>query len=155
MKKKRKQIKTIPLEERITHLFNELRIVLPGTQAILGFQFASVFTDEFQKIPQYLRVIHFVSLCFVLLAIIFLLAAPAYNRIVQPNKATESFHMFAGRVVLLALLFLSIGMSLEMYVVGMIVTSSSYISLALSLISFLLSVSLWFGYSWYSREKIR
>lgn len=151
--KKKKRVKAIPLEEKITHLFNELRIVLPGTQAILGFQFASVFTDEFQKIPQYLRGLHFISLCFVLLSIIFLLAAPAYNRIVEPDKATEKFHRFAGRIVLLALFFLSVGMSLEMFVVGMIVTGSTQISFICALAAFFLSMILWFGYSLYSRKS--
>jgi hypothetical protein len=153
MKKRQERVKDISLEERITHLLNELRIVLPGTEALLGFQFASVFTDQFQKLSFDLRVIHLISLCFILLSIIFLLAAPAFNRIVEPNKATLRFHNFASRVIILALFFLACGMSIELYVVGMVIMSSPPIALTLSVVSFLLCMSLWFGYSLVNRNK--
>lgn len=153
MKQTSKVSKAIPLEERITHLLNELRIVLPGTQAILGFQFASVFSEVFQRMPQNLKYLHLVSLCCVLLSIIFLLGAPAFNRIVEPNKATEKFHAFASKIVLIALFFLAVGMSIEMYVVGMVITNSEDISFMIALVAFLLSTTLWFGYSWYTRQR--
>jgi hypothetical protein len=153
MKHQFESVKIIPLEDQITHLLNELRIVLPGTQAILGFQFASVFTDQFHRLSQTLQNIHLISLCFVLLSITILLGAPAFNRIVEPNKATEKFHGFASKVVLIALFFLSCGMSIELYVIGMTVTHSEQLSIILSAACFLLSLSLWFGYSFFHSRK--
>lgn len=154
MKKKQVLVKELPLEERIIHLLNEIRIVLPGTQAILGFQFASVFTDHFQRISQELRDLHLISLSCVTLSIIFLLGAPAYNRIVEKDKATEHFHSFASNVVLVALLLLSVGMSLELYVIGTIASGTRMIPWVLSIFSLIASLTLWFGYSWYNKKKI-
>src|SRR4051812_317148 len=38
------------LEERIKQMLTEARIVLPGVQALLGFQLAIVLTDSFEKL---------------------------------------------------------------------------------------------------------
>jgi hypothetical protein len=40
------------LKEKINHLLTESRIILPGAQALLGFQFAAFLTDAFEKLPQ-------------------------------------------------------------------------------------------------------
>ena len=38
------------LAERITHVLEELRVVLPGTQALLGFQLVAVFSTGFASL---------------------------------------------------------------------------------------------------------
>jgi len=39
------------LEQRITQMLTEARVVLPGVQALLGFQLVSVLTQAFEKLP--------------------------------------------------------------------------------------------------------
>ena len=40
---KPEQKETLPLPEAVTHLLEECRMVLPGLQALLGFQFIAIF----------------------------------------------------------------------------------------------------------------
>jgi hypothetical protein len=40
-------METTPLDERITQMLTEARVVLPDVQALLGFQLASVISQIF------------------------------------------------------------------------------------------------------------
>ena len=42
---------TAPLHSRIEQMLTEARVILPGAQALLGFQLAIVLTDTFEKLP--------------------------------------------------------------------------------------------------------
>ena len=40
------------LSTRIKQVLTEARVVLPGAQALLGFQFIAVLTDSFARLPK-------------------------------------------------------------------------------------------------------
>src|SRR5262249_42425912 len=46
------------LKDRIDHVLTEARLVLPGAQALLGFQLLIFLTEAFDKLPQPLKLIH-------------------------------------------------------------------------------------------------
>lgn len=106
-----------PLEHRIVQVLTETRVVLPGAQALLGFQLAMVLMEPFEKLPAKARVTHLASLGFIALATIVLMSVAAYHRIVERGEDTERFHTFASRMVLLALALLAPGFAAEVYVV--------------------------------------
>ncbi len=105
------------LDQRIVQVLTEARVVLPGAQALLGFQLAMVLMDAFPKLPQQVQVVHLASLGFVAFATIVLMAPAAYHRIVKRGEDTERFHAFASRMVLIALALLGPGFCCELYVV--------------------------------------
>ena len=70
------------LNERITQMLTEAHVVLPGVQALLGFQLISVISQSFEKLPASSKLGHAVSLGCVTLAVILLMAPAAYHRIV-------------------------------------------------------------------------
>ena len=74
------------LEEKIDQMLTEARVVLPGAQALLGFQLAIVLTDGFEKLPAGLKLIHGAALIFVALAIILLMTPAPYHRIVYAGQ---------------------------------------------------------------------
>ena len=43
-----------PLQVKIEQLLTEARVVLPGAQALFGFQLAIVLTQSFEQLPRYL-----------------------------------------------------------------------------------------------------
>jgi uncharacterized protein DUF6328 len=106
-----------PLEQRIVEVLTEARVLLPGAQALLGFQLAIVLMETFEKLPESAQVVHLVSLGFVALATIVLMAPAAYHRIVERGQDTERFHDFASKMLLLALALFGPGFSGDMYVV--------------------------------------
>src|SRR6266404_2572087 len=106
-----------PLEHRIVEVLTEARVLLPGAQALLGFQLAIVLMETFAKLPRDAQLVHLASLGFVTLATIVLMAPAAYHRIVERGRDTERFHGFASRMLLLALALLGPGFSGDLYVV--------------------------------------
>src|SRR5215204_2943650 len=96
-------VKRASLEERITHVLEELRVVLPGTQALLGFQFVAVFSNGFESLQQWQKDVHFASLLLVTLSGLLLMTPAAYHRIVNEGGDTEAMHMFATRSLMLAM----------------------------------------------------
>jgi Family of unknown function (DUF6328) len=55
-------METTPLDEHITQMLTEARVVLPGVQALLGFQLASVISQSFERLPASSKTVHATSL---------------------------------------------------------------------------------------------
>ena len=142
-----KQAGGTKLTDKIQQVLTELRVVLPGAQALIGFQFISPFTEAFQKLPQSLKVIHFISLCCVGLTVILLMTPAAYHRIVERGEETERFHRFASMVLLWSLVPLALGIAGDFYVVAHKVTGSGIVSGSLAALTLLILYGLWFGYA--------
>ena len=105
------------LEQRTVEVLTEARVLLPGAQALLGFQLAIVLMEAFERLPEPVKIVHLVSLGFVALATIVLMAPAAYHRIVEGGRDTERFHDFASRMLLAALALLGPGFCGDLYVV--------------------------------------
>lgn len=140
-------------KDKIKHVLTEARTVLPGAQAILGFQFIAILTESFDKLPQSSKYVHLASLACVALAIVLLMTPAAYHRIVEEGETTEHFHRFASRVLVAALVPLALGISGEVYVVIRKVLESPTAALVAALVMLLVFYGLWFGLTLYLRNR--
>jgi hypothetical protein len=140
------------LKEKINYLLTESRIILPGAQALLGFQFAAFLTDAFEKLPQTSKLAHTASLLLIAAAVILLMTPAPYHRIVYGGEDTEAFDRIATRLVLGALVPLGLGLAGELYVVlAKIVDAwSAIIAACVVVVAFL---GLWFGYPLLARRS--
>ncbi len=136
-----------PLEEKITQLLTETRVVIPGAQALLGFQFAVMLNESFDKLSPSLKQLHLVSLTIVAISAILLLMPAAYHRIVEMGENTERFHSFASRVLLAAMAILALGLSADFVVVVEKVFHSPSLAMAGGLAMLALYYGTWFGYT--------
>lgn len=98
-----------PLKERLRQVMTEIRVILPGIQALLGFQFAAILQDSFDKLPSQMQGLHFASLAMVAVSTVLLMSAPAYHRIVVQGEDSEEVVNYANRMILWALVFLALG----------------------------------------------
>ncbi len=133
------------LETKITQVLTESRVVLPGAQALFGFQFTAMLTDAFEKLPAADRVVHFASLGCVALAVMLLMAPAAFHRIVEQGENTERLHRFAGRAVVGAMVPLALGIGGDLYVVLDKVTKSPMVALLFAGLAIAFNLGLWFG----------
>jgi len=133
------------LSTRIRHVLTEARVVLPGAQALLGFQFAAVLTEAFEKLPKMSQYVHLASLGLIAVCIVLLMAPAAYHRIVERGEDTNRVHTFSSVMVVCALIPLALGISGDVYVVLVKVLQSTTAALALSGISLMFFYVLWFG----------
>lgn len=143
------------ITKKVDHLLEEIRVVLPGTQALLGFQLAAIFADGFSKLSPFVQIIHFFSLLCVAITTVLLLAPAAYDRLVEKDHDTEHFHVLASRMLLLAMVFLSIGLSIDFFVISFKIFKTLSTGIVFALFVFLLSFSLWFVYGGYHRLQHR
>lgn len=140
------------LTDKIKQVLTELRMVLPGTQALLGFQFVIILMPNFEKIPAEAQWIHLGSLAAIAISAILLITPAAYHRIVEQGEDSDEFHGLAGRFLLLAMFFLGLGLAGDFFVVVLKISGSFGLAswLSAGLMAFFLL--LWFGYTTWKRR---
>jgi amino acid permease len=143
------------LKDKIKHVLTECRVVLPGAQALLGFQFITTLTEAFEKLPQSSKYMHLSSLALVALSIVLLMTPAAYHRIVERGEETEHFHNFASRVLIAAMIPLGLGVCGDFFVVARKITQSEAVALIAALCVFLFFFMMWFGITIYRRQQER
>jgi uncharacterized protein DUF6328 len=143
------------ITDKIEHVLTETRVVLPGAQALLGFQFLVILTEPFDNLPQSSKVVHLLSLGFITLSIVLLMTPAAYHRIVERGEETEHFHRFASSVLLAAMIPLALGLSGDLFVVTRKVLGNRELAITLAGLTLLLCYGLWFGLTSYWSSEHR
>ena len=83
-------------------MLTEARVILPGAQAIFGFQLSVVLTQAFEKLPDISRIAHALSIGFVALAVVLLMTPAAYHRLVYAGEDNEEMHRTGSLLLTLA-----------------------------------------------------
>ena len=133
-----------PIETRVEHVLTEARVVLPGVQALLGFQLAGVLTDAFDDLPLSSQVLHFVSLGALALAAMLLIAPAAYHRLVEAGEDTEQFHRVASAFVISAVAPLALGIALDIVIVVRKLTELLPMAVGAGLVAASLFATAWY-----------
>ncbi len=144
-----------PLHSRIQHVLTEARVILPGAQALLGFQFASILVSGFTELPRSSQIVHLASLALVALATILLIAPAAYHRIVEKGEDTEHFHRTASALVLSALPPLALGVTGDFYVVARKIIGSQAGAIVAAGALFAFAAIMWFALSFIRAARER
>src|ERR1700704_4194399 len=69
------------LATRIEQMLTEARVIVPGVQALLGFQLTVAFTRALEQLDAALKLVHVTALCFVAVAVVLLMTPAALHRI--------------------------------------------------------------------------
>jgi hypothetical protein len=102
---------------KIDYVLTEARVVLPGAQALLGFQLAIVLTQGFAGLSITDKWLHAGALAFVALATILLISPASYHRIAYNGADDPAVHRVASWLLLAATVALGIGLCLDIFVV--------------------------------------
>jgi len=140
-------------KDKIDHVLTEARVVLPGAQALLGFQFATMLMDGFDKLPLSSKYLHLSSLLLIGITVILLMTPAAYHRIVEKGEETEHFHRVASGLLLGAMVVLPLGISGDFFVVLRKVTESTSLAMVSAGLLILSFYGLWFGFTIYQRGQ--
>ncbi|MCJ2101877.1 DUF6328 family protein [Methylobacterium sp. E-046] len=131
------------LETKITQMLTEARVILPGAQALLGFQLVITFSEAFEKLAFATKVVHLVALGFLALTVVWLMAPAAYHRIVYAGEDTPEFHALGSRFLLAASVTLALGISADLGVVVAKVVASNGAGVVAAILTLGLLVGLW------------
>src|SRR6202790_4715841 len=88
-----------PVHDKIRQVLTEARVIIPGNQALLGFQFAVVLQRGFGEPAPWLQWVHLGSLSLLAVSTVLLLTPAAYHRIVEHGEDTEGFCRIANVLV--------------------------------------------------------
>lgn len=144
-----------PLKDKIRQVLIEARVILPGVQALLGFQFVTVLMEAFDRLPPSSQYVHIASLALITLSTILLMTPAAYHRIAENGRDTYHFYRLASRLVIAATIPLALGLAGDFYVVTEKVTHSSLGAFAAAVLVSLCFCTLWYGYTLYCYYRKR
>jgi Family of unknown function (DUF6328) len=139
------QMEPTQTKDKIKHVLTETRMVLPGAQALLGFQFAVTLMQSFEKLDEPLRLLHLGVLGLIALAVVLLMTPAAYHRIVERGEETEHFHAVASRFVLVAMVPLALALCGDLLIVVQKVTGSYEAAAIAAGVTLALFLGMWFG----------
>ena len=142
------------LKDMVHHVLTEARMVLPGAQALLGFQFITFLLTDFEKLPASSKFLHLASLFMVALSTILLMTPAAYHRIVEKGENSEEFHGFASGMVIAAMVPLALGICGDFLIVVRKVTNSALLATFSAILLLTFFYGLWFGLALHRRRKL-
>lgn len=139
------KVEKIPLSEAVTHLLEECRTVLPGMQALFGFQLIVVFNPSFhEKLNAVERGFHLTSISLIVIGIAMVMAPAAYHRQTDPQSVSQVFVFIATRLLLYSMFPLMIALGLEFFLIARVITNSSLFSTVLAVLIVVIFSTLWF-----------
>jgi hypothetical protein len=142
---KPEQKETLPLPEAVTHLLEECRMVLPGLQALLGFQFIAIFNAGFsEKLTPTEQRLHLFALGLVAVAGALVMAPASYHRQTGPREVSAHFLTLASRLLLGAMILLLLGIGIDFYVIAHVILANRWLSVLLTLVLVSVFVYVWF-----------
>jgi Family of unknown function (DUF6328) len=134
------------LATQVDQLLTEARVIIPGAQALLGFQFAVTLTRAFRELPPEVKLVHILGLFCVALAIILLMAPAALHRITFRGEAAREFVRTGSLLVIAAPVPLALGISMDTYVAAHRALESDQGALWLAGLTALVLFALWYAF---------
>jgi hypothetical protein len=124
-------------------LLEECRMVLPGIQALFGFQLVAVINQAFDsRVPPPLQRLHLVATTLTCIAIALVMTPAALHRQVSPRSVSDAFLILSTRLLVWSMFPLAASICLELYLVGFLIVRSPWVALLVAGVAAMFA-SLW------------
>ena len=135
-----------PLSTKVEQMLTEARVIIPGCQALLGFQLVAMLTQAFDALPPDAKIMHAAGLCCVTIAMILLMTPAALHREAFGGNDSELFLRLGSAFVVAGPLPLAFGIAANVYVVFLKISHSPAFTVAASSVLLLAMLTLWYFY---------
>jgi hypothetical protein len=153
---KDQEVEGLPLSQAAKLLLEECRMVLPGIQALFGFQLIAVFQDKFSSLlTTGEQQVHLSATALVAVAIALVMTPAAYHRQTRPLEVSRAYIRLCSRLLLLSMFPLMLGIALELYLIARIVTDRPAVAGVLSLLMVAIYCLAWLVMPWRRRQADR
>lgn len=150
----RDQKEELPLSRSAELLLEECRMVLPGIQALFGFQLIAVFNSSFsQMLDPFEQKLHLAALFLTTVAIAFVMTPAAYHRQTCASQVTKGFIHLASRLLLCGMCPLLLAICIDFYLIARIITDGLIASLFTAAIGGIF-IALWFIFPQVNRGNV-
>jgi hypothetical protein len=153
--KAHQEVEKEELDKRAQNAIEEARMVLPGIQALFGFQLIAVFNQRFPQMPAGQQLLHYVALLLVGAAIGLIMAPAAYHRIVEQHSVSRFFIQFASVMIAISMLPLLTAISFEIYILGHLVLDNDQASFWIAIATAAFLATLWYVFPFVARMIVR
>jgi cytochrome bd-type quinol oxidase subunit 2 len=143
------------LEEETRTVIEEARMVLPGIQAVFGFQLIAVFNNGFHSLTPPEQLMHLIALVLIMIAIALIMTPASYHRIAEKGTVSSRFVNIASRLLALAMFPLMLGMIADLFLVARLVLNNMTLSIAIAAVLVFVFFGLWYLFPWSERRFIR
>ena len=119
-------------------------MVLPGIQALFGFQLIAVFNQGFgEKLSDAGQLVHLLAIVLTTLSMALVMTPAALHRQAEPKEVSERFLWLASNMVLAGMVPLAVAVGLDSYVVASIVLDSEALAIVLGVVLMAVFAWLW------------
>ena len=132
------------LKDEMRNVVEETRMVIPGVQALFGFQTMAVFNNRFEDLPPAGVTAYLFGLIMLALAIALLMAPAAFHRISERGQVSRALIDLASRFLTWGMAPLAVGLALDVDVVLLAALDDQDIALGGGLAALALFSLLWF-----------
>jgi hypothetical protein len=123
----------LSLNDAASHVLEECRTVVPGMQALFGFQLIAVFTAQFNEVLSPIeQMLHLAAIILVTIAIILVMAPAALNRQSDPMAVSRRFITISSRLLAASMAPLTAGICLDVYVVARVIVGTRLVAAILA-----------------------
>lgn len=147
-KDERKQLK-----ECIQFILEECRMVLPGIQALFGFQLIAVFNQNFNALTYVDKIVHLTAIFFTVAAIGLLMGPAAYHRLTSPTSMPPEMCTVGTRLVCSGMAMLMVSIALDIYIVTNLIVESMTASIIFGGIALVFFSIVWYVFPLMSKTR--
>lgn len=124
-------------------------MVLPGIQALFGFQLIATFNETFaRKLSPSEQRLHLLSIVLVATAVVLIMTPASYHRLSGAREVTETFIRISTRLLLASMAPLAFGLCIEFYLIARLILGGAFPAAILSIALLMLFVILWIVFPW-------
>jgi hypothetical protein len=135
----------ISLAGEAGHLLEECRMVLPGIQALFGFQLIAVFNQGFsERLSHAEQVLHLIAIALTVLSMALVMTPAALHRQAERNEVSERFIWLGSNLVLAGMVPLALAIGLDAYIVASLITKNDALAILIAAAVVTVFAALWF-----------
>jgi hypothetical protein len=134
---------TLKLVDAASQLLDECRMVLPGIQALFGFQLIAFFNQGFDRLTPAEQALHLCATLCVALAAGLVMTPAALQRQAEPTTVSRRFIGTASKLLLASMIPLSLGICADVYLVSRMVLKHAAPAVAIAAGLFVVLVVFW------------
>lgn len=134
----------LELKDAVSYVLEEARMILPGIQALFGFQLIAVFNATFHELPKLFKDVHMLAIILTIVGIGMLMAPAAYHRYVERNSVSQSLVDYGSKFLCIGMAPLMLSICLDSFVVSYVVLESELAAICISVGALALLFSLWY-----------
>lgn len=134
------------LKDEMRNVLEEARMVIPGVQALFGFQTMAVFNQKFDELSPAGVHAYLAGLGLMALAIALLMTPAAYHRIAERGQVSRRMIRLSSWLISLGMVPLMLALALDLYVVILAAIDDERIALVAAALGLVVFGACWFAF---------